>query len=221
MKKKINLICALILIVICSSAMWKTFFMGYAVGQGVALGWEAYDATTDMPDYSSALSFTQKNSYILHPTSSMVTVQGDTIPVIVNNASVVLPKDAVAQQYNIGWNLLIALMFLCYIVAIIYAIICFGKFIVNVKRDKIFDHKNTKLLNKIGWGLIVSSLSYVAIGLIQEYLVSQMSIEFKDLSYSAYWTVPWETAVMGLVGLLSAQIWKRAIIMKEEQELTI
>jgi hypothetical protein len=77
------------------------------------------------------------------------------------------------------------------------------------------------LLNKIGWGLIVSSLSYVAIGLIQEYLVAQMSIEFKDLSYSAYWTVPWETAVMGLVGLLSAQIWERAIIMKEEQELTI
>jgi hypothetical protein len=221
MKKKINLICALILIVICSSAIWNIYFMGYAVGQGVALGWEACDATTEMPEYSSALSFSPGNSYILHPSSNMVTAQGDTIPVIVNNASVVLPKKAVGHQNEVGWNILITLLFLCYIVAIVYAIICFGKFIVNAQRNIIFDHKNTKLLNKLGWGLIVSALSYVMIGLIQEYLVSQISLEFKDLSYSAYWTVPWETAVMGLVGLLSAQIWKKAIIMKEEQELTI
>ncbi len=220
MKKRINLICALILVVIFLSTAWNLYFTGYAVGEGFSLGFEAGKTDTPILNMSSTLSFTPSKEKYLLPTDTIATADGGKVPVIISSASVELPQGAPVRG-GIIMDVAKVLFMLLYVVLVIRAICLFWKFTMNVKRDLIFDHKNTRLLSHTGWALIVCFFICIVNGLLQEFEVAGIPLSFDGYSYSAYWTIPWELAIMGLVGLLSAQIWKKAIKMKEEQELTI
>lgn len=92
------------------------------------------------------------------------------------------------------------------------ALICLDKLLMNIKKDIVFDYKNTKLLNIISWACFyagcIGLASFIFI-LVEDFMFETMIV----LSAGEYF--------MALVVKVVKNVFVKAIELKEENDLTI
>ena len=57
--------------------------------------------------------------------------------------------------------------------------------------------------------------------MIEDYMLSNLSLNLDGYTISSYWELPWDTMLLGLLALLMAQVWSYGLQLKEDQALTI
>lgn len=100
-------------------------------------------------------------------------------------------------------------------------LVLFIKFIVNINRGAIYDRKNVSRLDRIGIDLLIIALLAILTGLMQEIEIAYIAPMLKDYVIKSEWSMPWLTLTLAFVSRLVSQIMKKAIILHEEQSLTI
>lgn len=221
MKKKINLLCALIMILIGASALWQLF----AIGQGFGVGFNSANTEATqkmkMEPFPTILSFSPRNNDIPLAAHTVELTDGQQARVLPVAGICFFPDNVF--NYNQNTTLIIFNTFLpiIYIVLAIWTMVLFIKLIINVNKDYIFEHRNVKILRKCGWILLAGSLALIIHIGLEYFLTAPLTNIIKNIALSPFKEIPWSPILLALLALLLAEIWNRAILMKEEQELTI
>lgn len=92
------------------------------------------------------------------------------------------------------------------------ALVCLDMLLINIKKDVVFDKKNTKLLNIITWACIYAGL----VG-----LASFVFILIEDFMFETMLVLSAGELFMALVVKVVKNVFVKAIELKEENDLTI
>ncbi len=213
MKKSINTLCILILTLIVLSCFSTLYSMGYSFGSGLNMGYESCDSK----DIPVTVAVSSTNALQPGMTSEITDVEGNTYRTMWEIGICFLPQ----SDYSITIAVIGAVLFLCMFVFGIRIIVMFVRFIININRGAIFDRKNVSRLDKIGIDLLLISTFAIIQGILQEIELHNVLPLFKGFTLAAYWSIPWSALIMAFVARLAAQIMRKAIILHEEQSLTV
>lgn len=107
------------------------------------------------------------------------------------------------------------------IVIYILMAVKFVKFVIHINKGEIFSNRNIRLLTWIGIFLLAIALLQTLIGVLDDISLSSLNLSLEGNTLTAHWGIPFSDFILGLMGLLMANIWRRGLQLKEEQELTI
>lgn len=206
--------------ILAASMLLPAYYIGVSFGKGFTHGYERAensDNLTDMEISPANVTFDYDWSKISAPTDTLVTEEGQRLPLIVTQAVVMVPdshRDIAMETLMIISYLISFILFICFITVFIV-------FIININKGRIFIHKNVSRLRRMAWYLIGVAVFRCAGGLADDSLLSGTSLTVDGYELSATWTFPWTALIIGLLAMLMAEIWGNGIKMKEEQELTI
>lgn len=149
---------------------------------------------------------------------SIMAADGHELPVFCSKGSVGVPIEKV-QDFPL---MLLALCGFLTLGIFIFLLVQFIKLIVNFNRGRIFEVRNCRYLSRIG----VSMLILAVLSMFVSYGNSRMIIGaaggLRNYSSVNWWDLlPSSDFLVGLLALLFAQIWKRGIAIKNENELTV
>lgn len=225
-KISINLICALIIVILGASIaaplfkIGNIFYAGFMEGFTSAGNGDSEIATELMAYEDSApvdIEFVPDIPTMLAGNDSIAIGTSAKYPVILDRASVLVPEKELSSP--LSWTTTI--FYIVSLVLFILLMIEFIKFIININKGVIFDEKNVKRLTRFSYYLISIAILRCAVGIIEDIMISNINLEFKGYTISAYWSIPWSTLLLGLLALLMAKVWSRGLDMEKEQELTI
>lgn len=226
MKRRLNIFCVLVLLVLGYSVVETAYYMGI----GMKAGMEASQEIMESGDKEAMESFRELGGmeYIgLIPRSLNKGVMKLLSDSIYNEKSgeyvpVMYSSMAVSVRTNRSWASSVAsgMLGLLTFVAIIGAIVLFFKLIVAVNRSHIFNWQNVRRLRRMGLLLIAGFgcsflSSYLSLCNLREVLVLQNY----DLSISDL--VSTTILVIGLTALIVAEVFAIGLKLQEEQDLTI
>lgn len=221
MKKRINTICVIILLLVACNVFSAFYRIGYSFGRGFSTGLTVENAEgSPLGDTNIALPVIVLPNVGIDEemVSEVPAADGSQVPVIWHSGIFFLKTSG-------NWPLAIALTTaLCYMAIIVFAIrmlVLFIKFIVNINRGAIYDRKNVSRLDRIGIDLLIIALLAILTGLMQEIEIAYIAPMLKDYVIKSEWSMPWLTLTLAFVSRLVSQIMKKAIILHEEQSLTI
>lgn len=230
MKRRLNVLCVIVMLVLCYSVVESVYYMCMGIGLGAKTGMEAaremktYDKLEQHNDYRE---LTNMKYIALIPHSLNGKVEellcdsvynektGEYVPAVHATMAV-----SVQTKESIAGKVLSGLLGFIHPVAIIWSIVLFVKIIVAINRSDIFNWRNVRRLRRLGILLIVG----FGCSLLAEYLSlcnlrEVLSLQNYDLTLSD--TVDITTFVLGLTALIVAEVFAIGLKMKEEQELTI
>ena len=92
------------------------------------------------------------------------------------------------------------------------ALVCLDKLLINIRKEEVFETKNVNLLRIISWACFYAGL----VGLISFIVIMIMDFMFETLFVLAMGEF-----FMALILQVVMHVFKRAIAIKEENELTI
>lgn len=210
-KLSINVLCVVILVIITFGIIEfsGTFF------KGVSDGIQSSGTRANM-DYPVLTEIEYTSSDGEHVTDSIVSSKGK-YAFSVSSGIIYITQNDVPSYLTVS-SMLLPLIGL---VLLVWLVIVFIRFIININGEHIFEKKNVKYLQKIGIILLLIGLSEICSGLIDDCIIKDLGTFQTPVSMSAEWSVPWSNILLGLVSLLMSIIWNRGIRMQEEQELTI
>ncbi len=219
-KTSINILCCLILVILGASILMPAFTLGSVFVAGFSAGWQA----SDNPEASPAIetipvdvSFNPEIGTLVTGSDTISFTNNETYPMIMSRAVIMVPEERFSS--TLSW-ISMALYIICFVL-FVFLMIEFIRFIININKGCIFDHKNIKRLKRFSYYLISIALLKCAAGMIEDVLFYELGLHIDGYTLASYWIIPWGTLLLGLLSLLMAQIWSRGLEMKEEQELTI
>lgn len=175
---------------------------------------EAYDPSSfNMTD----IYFKPHYSTILQATDSIEFNGGKTFLMLRDRETVLIPNSEYESDYSWAVNLMYVASLALYVLLLVQ----FIRFIVNINKGNIFDIKNVSRLRRFAWYLISISVLKCIAGMIEDYMLSNLSLNLDGYTLSSYWELPWDTMLLGLLALLMAQVWSYGLQLKEDQALTI
>lgn len=92
------------------------------------------------------------------------------------------------------------------------ALVCLDKLLINIRKEEVFEAKNVKLLRIISWACFYAGL----VGLISFIVIIIMDFMFETL-----FVLSMGEFFMALILQAVMHVFQKAIIIKEENELTI
>lgn len=226
MKRRLNILCALVLLVLGYSVVETAYYMGIGVKAGVKASQEIMESG-DKETVENLRQLSGMEYVGLIPRSLNQGIKKLLSDSIYNEKSgeyvpVMYSSMAVSVRTNRSWASSVAsgMLGLLTFVAIIWAIVLFFKLIVAVNRSRIFNWQNVRRLRRLGLLLVAGfgcSLlsSYLSIYNLREALVLQNY----DLSISDL--VSTTILVIGLTALIVAEVFAIGLKLQEEQDLTI
>lgn len=226
MKRRLNILCVLVLLVLGYSVSVTAYYMGLGMKAGVEASQEIMEngnqETLDDLREMAGMEYVgliprSLNQGIkkLFSDSIYNEKSGEYVPVMYSSM-------AVSVRTNRSWASSAAsgVLGLLNFVAIVWAIVLFFKIIVAVNRSHIFNWQNVRRLCRMGLLLVAGFgcsflSSYLSIYNLREVLVLQNY----DLSISDL--VSTTNLVIGLTALIVAEVFAIGLKLQEEQELTI
>lgn len=215
-KIKFNIISCIILTIITisfGSYIWEArhdFIMGFNDG---------YKQASSQNESNSSQSFFIK----LYPNSEEVTLPAlfnlknqTTNSYIPREVMVSLSSDRVNSYISISTFIIVLALAISFLTTYVF----FIKFILRVNRQKYFDKKNVHYLKIVGLALIISGILELLCNYLQYNMISQ-AFQFEGYSITFDSGNSYLNIILGLSGLLISQFVGMAVVMKEEQELTI
>lgn len=198
------------------------------MGYGFGAGWQA-GMETDAGNYDIT---SLGNDYVFIPEQNTLVKGGDTLLLasgqkarFIPLSGYVLREDAKGSDMPQGMFTttveITSFVYVGVLVLVILALVDFIRFIVAINRNHLFEHRNVRFLNRVGVYMLVVAALRIICGVVLEYVHAPFIPEFDGYDVALNWSLPVSEILIGLLALLMAQIWVRAIILKEEQELTI
>lgn len=230
MKRRLNILCIIIMLVLCYSVLEVAYYMGQGIIVGARTGWRAGTEVRNGRQAETNANYQELANMKLvglipHALNGEVSEllsdsvynakSGQHVPAVYTMIAV-----SVKTQESGGLKLLSGLLGIFCLVTIVWAIVLFVRIIVAINRSDIFNWRNVRRLRQLGVLLIISFGS----SLLSEYLMlcnlrEVFALQNYDLSISEVSGVT--TFVLGLTALMVAEVFAIGLRMKEEQELTI
>lgn len=227
MKRRLNILCAVVLLVMGWSVGVSLYYMGLGMTMGVQMGMDAVRETQEGRSYDKLEELNNLKTVSLFPkflhdykgglfTDSVRNEKtGRYVPIAYTNLMVSVPVHKTVWQ-----NVVSGGMGVLALAAGIWALVLFIRIVVSVNRSDIFNWRNVRRLRRLGILLIVG---FVCV-LLPEYLSlcslrEVFSLEAYDLTLSD--SVKVTNLLLGLISLIVAEIFAIGLKMKEEQDLTI
>lgn len=221
MKKKVNLLSAVIFLVLLINFSVSLFYVGLGFCEGVRMGVEGAERVRGLKS-EKELSVTPvlldfaPVSMVISTETATNAIDGKEVPMQATQGIVWL------DGYETN-GLVYYLTSLCSMVAVVFllvAIVRFVRFIRGINRLEIFTWANVRLLKSMGRLLIL----YYALNLLYTWLtywqVSQVfAIEGRMLDWVS--PVVHTSVFLGVAALLMGEVFTLGLRMREEQELTI
>ncbi len=224
MKRRLNVLCVLVILVLCYPILQTGYYFGVGVIAGVS---EAAKATeVDPADWGKGVanikvvSLEPKNGWndlsLLLRDSVYNEKSGEYIPVAYDSLVIGLQDDT----RNMTANGITTLLTLTYMGLLIWALVLFIRLVTAINKSDIFNWKNVRRLRLLGFALLVSFLcdalrNYLTINGLSDVV----SLSGYAISYSQ--VVDTVNCLLGICALIVAEVFAIGLRMKEEQELTI
>ncbi len=227
MKRRLNILCAVVLLVMGWSVGVSLYYMGLGMTKGVQMGMDAAREIQEGRSYDKLQQVNNLRNISLFPkflkahkgdifTDSVRNEKtGQYVPMAYTNLMVSVPVEKPVWQ-----NVVSGGMGMLALVSGVWALVLFIRIVVAVNRSDIFNWRNVRRLRRLGILLIVG---FVCV-LLPEYLSlcslrEVFSLEAYDLTLSD--SVKVTNLLLGLIALIVAEIFAIGLKMKEEQDLTI
>lgn len=218
MKRKLNILCVIVMLVLSYSVLEGLYYFGVGFKAGVELGTSA--------EMSLAKKKELMNMEIIHlipknvsgdffPDSILNEKSGKYVPASYGEMTV-----SVNAKPSIVGKVLSFLADIVDLVMVVWAIVIFVLFIVSINKSDIFNWKNVYRLRRLGILLIISFGCTLFKAFLTVYDVEKV---FSLANYSLSLTDMLSTTllVVGLASLIIAEVFAIGLKMKEEQDLTI
>lgn len=218
MKRRLNILCVIVLLVLGYSVLEMTYYVGMGIKLGLEKGLDDDVAAKEkealnhlhavqlMPeDLGGAILmdsiYNEKSGEYVPATFGQLLVSVDAHP---GTVSRVISTLALMANY----------------VVIIWAVVLFIRLIVSINRSDIFNWKNVRRLRRLGVMLMLSFGCSLLTSFITFYNVKKVfSVPGYQLNMTD--TVEITSLVLGISALIVAEVFAIGLRMKEEQELTI
>ena len=227
MKRRLNILCAIVLLVMGWSVGMSLYYMGLGMTKGVQMGMDAaqeiveegnsakLDEVNNMRTVSLFPKFLGGSEGELFTDSIRNEKTGRYVPMAYSNLMVSVPVDTPAWQ-----KVASTVMGFLVLVANVWALVLFIRIVVSVNRSDIFNWRNVRRLRRLGILLIVG---FVCV-LLPEYMAlcnlrEAFALEAYDLALPDSAKVT--NLLLGLISLIVAEAFAIGLKMKEEQDLTI
>lgn len=214
MKKRLNLLCVLMLLVLS----YSVYLDGSQAGKAFAMGWslamEGKEEVLKKISNAHPIALAPVASYYLsdsvynEKTESFVPASFGTIAVSVETGPNVWSSST-------G----VLLVFLRFIM-IVTAIVLFIKLIISVNRSVIFTWKNIARLRWVGILLILCFLGSLIPMILSNMAISDV-LSVRGYALDLPSLISMTNLILGIIALIVAEIFAIGLRMKEEQELTI
>lgn len=218
MKRRLNVLCLIVLLVLGYSIVEMTYYVGMGIKTGLQRGFNEEVSLQEkkeianlqlvylMPenfdgDILSDSVYNVKSGEYVSASFGQLAVSVDTKPSVLSRIVTIL---LVIADY----------------VAIIWALVLFVRLIIAINRSDIFNWKNVRRLRRLGVMLIVSFGCALSIALLSLYNVKKV-FAMSGYSLTMGEMVQITSLVLGLSALIVAEVFAIGLKMKEEQELTI
>jgi len=224
-KLSINVLCAMIIVTLGVSLLMPIYKLGYNFGAGVRMGYEhqemiaSGDKSTPLNTRTVDVYFEPDPSTYFETRDSISFHGGAKYPVTYTRGVIAVDENSGKIP---GW--IPVLQGICIVaqgVFFILMLIQFVKFVININKGRIFVSDNVRRLRRIAMWLILLSVFCLCCGIAEEIAVSNLNLTLEGYGISAYWSIPWEVFIMGLVSLLISEAWDRGLKMQEEQDFTV
>lgn len=215
MKKKLNIFCACVIAAFLLSVSGNVYMVAKIFINGIEIGLKAAQGEImEVPQY--------KMVHIL-PTDLMETA-GTVTNLKDGKQLAIKPMTALIEypytNFSLGINVLQGLIGLIVIVGFIYVLVYFGKLMIHINRNIVFDWVNVKHLRRIGWSMVgMCVLGYISIW-ISNHQFAQ-AIELAGSEFNTLMVFSNSTLILGFIALLAAEIFALGLRLKEENDLTI
>lgn len=214
MKKRLNILCALVFITVAIGFL--PFF--YAVGVGFQTGVEGNSSQSDELD-----EYVEATTVNLMP-ARFVGLDHGTITNKVTGESVDFWPERIAVDLPVSypqWFMVVNNVSRYMVYALLIAIVVlFLRLIVRVNRGMVFEWRNVRLLRWLGAIELAGSIVTTIIQIYGASIVSkQFGVSGFVPDYFSY--VSAMELTVGLVALIVAEIFAVGLKMKEEQDLTV
>ena len=214
MKKRLNVLCVLVFVIIGIGLMPFVYWMAV----GMKAGYES--SPERVRDIDAAM-----NAETVHLMPVGIShLEHGTIRNDVTGEQVALWPQNIAVSAGVdypGWyDVVNTLATVLGVVAVIVVVVLFLKLILRVNRGYVFEWRNVRLLRWLGGIQLAAS---IVVTLLQIYGASVVSGQFRVSGYvTDYFSyVSVLELSIGMVALIAAEIFAIGLKMKEEQELTI
>jgi len=215
MKKRLNVLCIVVIIVLSYSFFTGLYYFSLGVCAGLDMAKETQKSKQIMNMSITRVKLMPKSSLVF--TDSLYNLKSHTkVPVMHSELEVKLNS----STCNIGTTITSALLSLSYMIAIVFSFYYFIKVISSINKSIIFDWKNVKRLRFLGTALLLSFLIDSIICVLELYKIKN-TIEFAGYNIDGLDLLQTTNLILGLVSFIVAEIFAIALKMKEEQDLTI
>ncbi len=230
MKRRLNILCVVVLLVLGWSVGKSLYYMYIAIEVGVEKGLEMArnaDSTEDLERSKDFEALTNITTVGLVPrviTEKAGTLMCDSVYNVKSGEFVPVAHGllmvGLKTSKSLGVRVLAGVLSWVSLIAIIWALVLFVRIIVAINRSDIFGWLNVRRLRRLGLLLILefgcTCLSaYLTLCSLREvFALEHYELDLPD-------TVNITTLMLGLVALIVAEVFAIGLKMKEEQDLTI
>ncbi|TWV14092.1 DUF2975 domain-containing protein [Bacteroidaceae bacterium HV4-6-C5C] len=218
MKKKLNILCFIVMLVLSYSVLEAVYYMGIGFKSGVELGMSTKMNVQRRQElmHLENINLLPRNLSRNFLTDSVYNAKtGKYIPASFGQMTV-----SVDTQPSIVLKVFSVSATLTDFVTTVWAIILFIRIVVSINKSEIFNWKNVRRIRRLGVLLIVSFACTFLTAFLTVYNVEKV---FSSMHYTLCLTdmVKITSLVLGLTALIVAEVFAIGLKMKEEQELTI
>lgn len=220
MKRSLNILCVLVILVLSYSVVEYLFIDGHvdAFVDGFNAGYESarngeLDSETEAMDMKTVSLI--PNNYTYFKDSIYNTVSQSYVPA----HNVRMHVGFKGNEYPLQ-GMVETLSFLIVLIAKIAAFVWFIKLIIAINKGEIFSWKNIRRLRWLGVMLILAFV-FSAIPSISSYYAIKELFALENYRLTGSDLLSSLNLVLGLVALIVAQVFAIGLRMQEEQELTI
>lgn len=216
MKRRLNILCALVMLVLGFSISQSITYSSRAFMDGVREGWNSAGESKEFKLDGSSMfgvklmpnNFAEFNDSIYNEaTGSYVKTHTHEVTVILEDTS---------HPYYV-------LEFVCFLlsqISILMAVIWFIRLIGQINNSHIFCWKNVHLLRWLGGFLIASFLLELVPIILDSRLVNE-AFETPGYTVHSYGSYSIITLLMGIISFIVSEAFAMGLRLQEEQELTI
>lgn len=218
MKRRLNILCAIVLLVMSWSVLSTLYYMGLGASAGLQAALKGGPTKEKMANIN-AVGLVPKQLENVNIWLSLDSVQNEKteqqVPVVYTG--MVVFTDTAADTWEKVLSSVIGLLIPLILVG---AVVLFIQLIIAINRSDIFNWRNVRRLRWLGILLIVAfGCSLFSEYLLLENLREVLSIPGYELTFSEASRIT--NLVLGLCSLIVGEVFAIGLKLKEEQDLTI
>ncbi|MDO4164317.1 MAG: DUF2975 domain-containing protein [Bacteroides sp.] len=226
MKKRLNLLCAIVLLVLSFSVLQTGYYSLMGAKIGFDAGYDAANADAAQSAKMQALANMQIVTVIpdVFGEDALNNMTRDSVFNVKSGKYVPAAHNMLYVYVNSGqgfkMRITMGVLSLLYLAFQIWALVLFIRLVISINRLSIFGWKNVRRLRLLGLMLIVAFGTQLLVAYINGQAVAEV-FEMEGYLLRPFDAVRSLTLVLGLCSLIVGEVFAIGLKMKEEQDLTI